>query len=241
MERRELTPAKLEASTREPAQLLATIGDALLDPRLLDLRDLLPPGAVAQMLQAEPEMTPAQVKFALQYSAQPLPGFGLIEQGAGSLNVPLAVKVSQSRNLLSAPRQVVIGGESVEGGRIAFGAVNGSHDDLFVMNSDGSHIEQLTNDEHPDRGPVWSSDGTSLYFYSQRNDRYETYTIRPDGGGLTQITRSSGPGLAFPRPSPDGSLLAAMTPDGSLLWDVRASRAQPLPLPAADRVTSDPR
>jgi hypothetical protein len=32
-----------------------------------------------------------------------------------------------------------------------------------------------------------------------------------------------------------------MTPDGSLLWDVRASRAQPLPLPAADRVTSDPR
>jgi Tol biopolymer transport system component len=130
---------------------------------------------------------------------------------------------------------------SPDGGRIAFGAVNGSHEDLFVMNSDGSHIEQLTNDEHPDRGPVWSSDGTSLYFYSQRNDRYEIYTIRPDGGGLTQITRSSRPGLIFPRPSPDGSLLVAMTGDGSLFWDVRASKAQPLPPPAADRVTSDPR
>src|SRR5207342_3322910 len=39
---------ELEAGTREPAQLLAIIGDAFLEPRLLDLRDLLPPRAVAQ-------------------------------------------------------------------------------------------------------------------------------------------------------------------------------------------------
>lgn len=43
-------------------------------------------------------------------------------------------------------------------GRIAFSATNGSQEDLFVMNSDGSQIEQLTNDEYPDRGPAWSSD-----------------------------------------------------------------------------------
>ena len=47
-------------------------------------------GAVAQLLQAQPKLTPAQVKFALQYTAQPLKGYGLIEQGAGSMNVPLA-------------------------------------------------------------------------------------------------------------------------------------------------------
>jgi len=46
--------------------------------------------AVAQVLQAKPELTPAQVKFALQYTAEPIAGFGLIEQGAGSLDVPLA-------------------------------------------------------------------------------------------------------------------------------------------------------
>ena len=130
---------------------------------------------------------------------------------------------------------------SPDGGRIAFAAVNGSQEDLFVMNSDGSHIEQLTNDEQPDRGPVWSSDGTLIYFYSQRTDRYETYTMRPDGGGVTQITHSSGPALVLPRPSPDGSRLIGMTRDGSWSWDVRGSRAEPLPPLAADRVTSDPR
>jgi Tol biopolymer transport system component len=130
---------------------------------------------------------------------------------------------------------------SPDGGRIAFAAANGSYEDLFVMNSDGSQIEQLTNDEHPDRGPAWSSDGTSLYFYSQRNGRYEAYTIRPDGGGLTQITRSSGQGFTLPRPSPDGSQLLVQDNDGAWFWDVRASRAQPFPPPAADRVTSDPR
>ena len=50
-------------------------------------------GAVAQVLQANGRLTPAQVKFALQYSAQPMKGYGLIEQGAGSLNVPLAVSL----------------------------------------------------------------------------------------------------------------------------------------------------
>jgi TolB protein len=132
---------------------------------------------------------------------------------------------------------------SPDGGRIAFAATNGPQEDLFVMNSDGSHIEQLTNDEHPDRGPVWSSDGTSLYFYSQRTDHYESYTIRADGGGLTQITRSSGRGMGptLPRPSPDGSQLLVQDNEGASLWDVRASRAQPLPPPAADRVISDPR
>ncbi len=131
---------------------------------------------------------------------------------------------------------------SPDGGQIAFAALNGSQEDLFVMKSDGKRIEQLTDDEHPDRGPVWSSDGMLVYFYSQRTDRYETYTIRPDGGGLTQITRAD-PGAAFvlPRPSLDGSRLVGMTGEGSILWDVRASRAEPLPRPAADHVISDPR
>jgi serine protease AprX len=59
-------------------------------------------GAVAQVLQAEPRLTPAQVKFALQYTAEPLAGFGLIEQGAGSINVPLAASLATSR---PAPRR----------------------------------------------------------------------------------------------------------------------------------------
>src|SRR5262249_46648969 len=59
-------------------------------------------GAVAQVLQAQPKLSPAQVKFALQYTAEPLKGFGMIEQGAGSLNVPLAVELAESSDLRKA-------------------------------------------------------------------------------------------------------------------------------------------
>jgi serine protease AprX len=52
-------------------------------------------GAVALMLQAKPNLKPAQVKFALQITSQLLPGYGLIEQGAGSMDVPLAMASPQ--------------------------------------------------------------------------------------------------------------------------------------------------
>ena len=77
-------------------------------------------GAVAQLLQAAPKLTPAQVKFVLQFTAQRLEGFGLIEQGAGSLNVPLAVALAEAGDLTEAPSSVLIGGEMVDAGRARF-------------------------------------------------------------------------------------------------------------------------
>ena len=71
-------------------------------------------GAVAQLLQAAPKLTPAQVKFVLQFTAQRLEGFGLVEQGAGSLNVPLAVALASVGDLTEAPSSVLIGGEMVD-------------------------------------------------------------------------------------------------------------------------------
>ena len=43
-------------------------------------------GTVALMLQANPGLTPPIVKAMLQYTAQPLPGDNLLEQGAGLVN-----------------------------------------------------------------------------------------------------------------------------------------------------------
>jgi subtilisin family serine protease len=63
-------------------------------------------GAVAQLLQAAPALTPGQVKFVLQFTAQYLEGFGLIEQGAGSLNVPLAVALASVGDLTESPSSV---------------------------------------------------------------------------------------------------------------------------------------
>jgi hypothetical protein len=77
-------------------------------------------GAVAQLLQARPDLTPAQVKFVLQATAERLASAGLIDQGAGSLNVPLAVALATSTDQAAAPTSVEIGGGLVEAGGVAF-------------------------------------------------------------------------------------------------------------------------
>ena len=82
-------------------------------------------GAVAQLLDANPNLSPAEVKFALQFTAQHLDGYGLIEQGAGSINVPLAVGLATSKSFQAAPTEDVIGGETVTEGQLVFRNVNG--------------------------------------------------------------------------------------------------------------------
>jgi serine protease AprX len=48
-------------------------------------------GAVALLLEARPDLTPSDAKVALQLTAGPVAGAGLIEAGAGSLNVVAAL------------------------------------------------------------------------------------------------------------------------------------------------------
>ncbi|HEU4435223.1 MAG TPA: S8 family peptidase, partial [Pyrinomonadaceae bacterium] len=52
-------------------------------------------GTAALMLQANPSLTPNLVKALLMYSAQPLAGFNMFEQGAGQLNVAGAVQLAR--------------------------------------------------------------------------------------------------------------------------------------------------
>ena len=52
-------------------------------------------GAVALMLQANPGLTPPLIKAILQYSAQPIPGANLLQQGAGLLNVDGAIRLAR--------------------------------------------------------------------------------------------------------------------------------------------------
>jgi len=54
-------------------------------------------GAAALLLDARPELTPAQLKAALQLTASRVPGAGLIEAGAGSVNVAAAVAMVKGR------------------------------------------------------------------------------------------------------------------------------------------------
>src|SRR5690606_22394189 len=53
-------------------------------------------GAAALLLEANPNLTPGMVRMILQYSAQPLAGADMLEQGAGELNIEGAVRIVNS-------------------------------------------------------------------------------------------------------------------------------------------------
>lgn len=64
-------------------------------------------GAAALLFQINPKMTPNMVKAFMQYTAQKLNGVGVLEQGAGQLNIEGAMKLAQLvRQDLSSPVQV---------------------------------------------------------------------------------------------------------------------------------------
>jgi hypothetical protein len=52
-------------------------------------------GGVALLLDADDDLTPGQIKVALQMGAQFVPDGGLVGAGAGSVNLPQAVKLAR--------------------------------------------------------------------------------------------------------------------------------------------------
>ncbi|HWK93748.1 MAG TPA: hypothetical protein VNR17_15945 [Luteimicrobium sp.] len=85
---------------------------------------------------------------------------------------------------------------------------------VWVANADLSRQRQLTSGRSNSQASTWKPDGTRLAFDSDRTDPdpddgvgvNDIFTVRPDGSGLVQVTRSSGVS-ADPSWSPDGKLL----------------------------------
>jgi len=84
----------------------------------------------------------------------------------------------------------------------------GKQEDLFIIQTDGSGIRQLTDDIHRDRYPRWSPDGKRIAFHSNRSGVYEIWMISPDGSGLEQVSYSAPARVLYPVWSPNGDRLA---------------------------------
>jgi TolB protein len=68
--------------------------------------------------------------------------------------------------------------------------MNGSDLEIYVMNSDGTDVRQLTSVAANNGDPVWSSDGTRISFGSDREggSKLNVFAMNADGSQLDQLT-----------------------------------------------------
>jgi TolB protein len=90
---------------------------------------------------------------------------------------------------------------------------------LLIQDLVTGQVRQLTSDETEDGRPVWSPDGKTILFTSNRNGNRDLYLIDVDTGHLRRLTTHPAEDR-YPSWSPDGSKIAfASMRKGSLdIW-----------------------
>jgi serine/threonine protein kinase len=137
--------------------------------------------------------------------------------------------------LFGSSQEISAFSPSPDGRTMALSMTEGPRESLFLVNADGTRLRRLTTDDARDRGPLWSPDGKTIYFFSNRSGPSRIWSIRPDGSGLTRITdeadlqRHGIRMMYLSDVSPDGRTLSAQA-DRSLLALVHLDR------PVANRV-----
>ncbi|MYE90741.1 hypothetical protein F4X33_17280, partial [Candidatus Poribacteria bacterium] len=91
--------------------------------------------------------------------------------------------------------------------QIAFSSNRDKNWEIYVMNTDGGNVLQLTNSVRADGGPAWSPDGTKIAFDSNHGGDSEIYMMTADGGNVLSLTYNA-EGDGFPAWSPDGTNIA---------------------------------
>lgn len=122
--------------------------------------------------------------------------------------IALDLSSGRERNLTRSPG--VNDAEPVwapHGGRIAFTSDRDGDNEIYVMNRNGTHVQQLTSDDGSDFAPDWSPDGRRIAFSTDRlaeeEPNLEIFAMRADGSGQVNLTRH-----------PDTDEVAVWSPDG---------------------------
>jgi TolB protein len=108
-------------------------------------------------------------------------------------------------------------------GKIAFADVDPNtpnDDEIFVMDNDGTNIEQLTYNEDYDDDPCWSPDGTKIAF--EHGD--EIWIMDADGSNQRQLTTPpDSVSDGDPAWSPDGGKIAFTRYSGPNIYVIDAN------------------
>jgi Tol biopolymer transport system component len=82
--------------------------------------------------------------------------------------------------------------------------------EIYIMDSDGSNIDRLTNSPNYDFYPSWSPDGEKIVFTSERDGNYEIYIMDRNGYNQVRLTNNDSEDIQ-PSWSPDGKHILFMS------------------------------
>ncbi|MCC7118565.1 MAG: serine/threonine-protein kinase [Anaerolineales bacterium] len=115
------------------------------------------------------------------------------------------------------------------GGRIAYTCTRGDYNQICMVNRDGTNPVQITDMEASNYYPVFTPDGSSLLFSSNRNGAFDLYLLQFSAKQLIQLTQNIG-NVISPRYSPDGRQIVFANKVGegkTAIWMVNADGLNP--------------
>lgn len=92
---------------------------------------------------------------------------------------------------------------SPDGKHIAFRKMIGINSEVFVADSDGKNLKNLTDHPAFEGWPAWSPDGSLIAFGANRNSSYQIFVMEADGTNVRLVANTEGRATA-PKWSPDG-------------------------------------
>ncbi len=232
--------------------------------RLVDVRSMawLADGSGLIMQASDPAEGPQPQIWRLSYpdgEARKLTNDLNNYQGislAANSNILVTVKVDYTSNMWIAPYgkagraiQVTSGTNIEEGqlglawtpdGKIVYTSTESGNWDIWIVDADGSHKQQLTANAGRNFCPSVSPDGRYIVFGSDRTGVEDIWRMDINGGNLKQLTR--GHIASRPYCSPDGPWVVYRNSSSgtATVWKVSIDGGAPTRLTGADKPAASP-
>jgi Tol biopolymer transport system component len=120
---------------------------------------------------------------------------------------PVTERAGDIRLLQHRTGKLIPTDASRDGKWIALNNMYERQQDIFIMRNDGTELSRLTDDAARDWIPRFTPDTTALTFYSNKDGRYDDWSIRLDGGNRVKLAEFVGEETGSPIFAPDGHRL----------------------------------
>jgi Tol biopolymer transport system component len=107
---------------------------------------------------------------------------------------------------------------SPDGQLLAFYSLGDHQEDIFIGSLDGT-MRRVTDDVPRDRAPMFTPDGRSLVFYSNRDGNWALWGVAMDGGNLRKVAGDES-GAVYVNLSPKGDTVIFVASSGRAVFSV---------------------